>query len=55
MKKVGFFLLAFLIGFFLVSTVVYSEYDYDKEDQLISQIDDDDPGCPTWLINLSVA
>jgi len=55
MKKVGWFLLAVLIGFFLVVTVVYSEYEYDEENQLISDIDDDDPGCPTWLVNLSIA
>ena len=55
MKKVVFFLLAFFIGFFLVTTVVYSEYEYDEENQLISDIDDDDPRCPTWLINLSIA
>jgi len=51
-QKIGFFLLAFALGFFLISAVVYCEQDYNKINP-VYELNMEEYEYPSWLIGLS--
>lgn len=53
-RKVCFFLLAAMLGILLVSSVVYSEYEYDQEEYFLTDSDVPEDTCPDWLTNLAM-